>query len=99
MQMSRENAYFVCPHCGAEVPASKHFCRECGASDEIGWEADGPWDGGLSSGEDFDYEEYIEREFPNDRPSAGKNQLVRFLFLTIIVLLCISFTLMSILGI
>lgn len=98
--MSSED-YFVCPHCGADVPANKQFCRECGASDDFGWNEDAHWDDEISDGyggDDFDYDDYLEREFPKEASTPGKKQLMRFLFVTVIVLLCISFALMSIMG-
>lgn len=40
------------------------MCRECGASDEYGW-GDDPADGEFYEAEDdFDYDEFVAREFP-----------------------------------
>ena len=29
--------YFICPNCGAEVPATARACPECGSDEETGW--------------------------------------------------------------
>src|SRR5262245_34607184 len=33
----KEDDYFLCRCCGAELPATATFCGHCGASDECGW--------------------------------------------------------------
>lgn len=37
--------YFICPHCGAEVPSGAPACPECGSDDETGWSEDTAYDG------------------------------------------------------
>lgn len=99
--MTRNDDYFVCSHCGADVPVGKTFCRECGASDDFGWDEVGRWeddvDAGYGGEDDFDYNEYLEREFPNSVPRPAKHRIVRTLGVILVVLLCISFVLISIL--
>jgi len=29
--------YFICPHCGAQVPSDALACPECGSDNETGW--------------------------------------------------------------
>ena len=49
-----------CPHCGALLSEEAGFCRICGSSDADGWSDES----GLSDAEeDFDYDEFIQREF------------------------------------
>ena len=36
--MSADNDGFPCPHCGETLAPKAKFCRECGASDDFGWE-------------------------------------------------------------
>ena len=31
------DGYFICPHCGAEVPAGAAACPQCGSDEETGW--------------------------------------------------------------
>lgn len=53
----------VCPNCGADVPQNARACPKCGACEETGWsEQAAASDLGLPD-EDFDYEEYVKREF------------------------------------
>jgi len=83
--------YFICPNCGAEVRSGKSFCRECGASDESGWNEefeefgnDSPTN--QSEYDGFDYDEFIENEFPErtERARTWKQWLI----VTIIIILC-----------
>jgi hypothetical protein len=93
--------YFVCPCCGADVKAGKNFCRECGASDDFGWREEGlsddEVDDGYAGEGDFDYEEFVEREF-----GSATTPLVRLrnrpFYIMIIVLVCIGLAIISILG-
>lgn len=35
---------FICPNCGADVPADALACPECGADDQTGWSEDTAYD-------------------------------------------------------
>lgn len=50
---------FICPNCGAEVPARAKACPECGADEKTGW-----GDETLHEEDpaDFDYEEWKRSE-------------------------------------
>ena len=87
---------FDCPCCGAEVAAGASFCRECGASDESGWNDAG--EEGFATEDEFDYDDYLEREFSIARPMSRGAQLRRAFVVTIIVLVCVSLALLSMLG-
>lgn len=87
MQSRESDDYFICSHCGAEVSIQAQVCRECGASEDAGWGDDtGPYDGD----DDFDYDEFIEREFPEHAPprpvrvSAGR--AFRFSIVALLIL-------------
>jgi hypothetical protein len=59
---------FICPVCGAEVPAKAKACPECGSDEKTGWSDSTIYDGtGIEDPEDFDYDEYIEREIGKRR--------------------------------
>ncbi len=63
-----DSDYCVCPHCGEDLPQHATFCRECGASDQSGWNEEDAWDDPEPSDlddSDFDYDEFIAREFPD----------------------------------
>lgn len=72
--MAKVDSY-LCPDCGADVPVGSKGCQACGPrkvarrmrkkrpSKRQSWEQDGPYDG-LGIGEDdFDYEDFVAREF------------------------------------
>ena len=53
----------ICPHCGAEVPPKAKVCPQCGSDEETGW-SDEAQDGGLNlPDENFDYDDFLKREF------------------------------------
>lgn len=52
-----------CPNCGAEIPEHARACPECGSCEETGW-SDGAQSQRLGlPDEDFDYEDFVKREF------------------------------------
>ena len=69
---------YLCPECGAEVLVGSKGCQACGprkvaqkmkrkklkaARKKRSWEQDSIYDGVDLASEDFDYEDYVEREF------------------------------------
>ena len=86
----RDDGRFVCPHCGEEVAAGAKVCPHCGSDDRTGWSDDADmWaadiPAGYSEDDDFDYEEFIRREFP-DRQSPAR-WLRRLLFAVLVAVL------------
>ncbi len=58
----------ICPNCGAEVPPQAKACPECGSDEQTGW-SDQARNAALGlPEEDFDYEEFVQREFGPARP-------------------------------
>jgi hypothetical protein len=53
----------VCPHCGADIPPDARACPECGADEETGWSEDAGTEGLELPEENFNYEEFVKREF------------------------------------
>jgi len=51
-----------CAHCGTDIPPRASACPECGADEENGWGDHYSEDLGLPNN-DFDYDEFVEREF------------------------------------
>ncbi len=77
--------YFVCPHCGRELPGDADFCPACGASDDSGWnDASDEYD------DDFDYEEFVEREFPQHREGSPSRTKAQYMAAAIIALIILS---------
>ena len=63
----------ICPVCGTEVPPSARACPECGADDTTGWNEDRAIYDGLDLPDDeFDYDEYLNKEFGNTGKPAKK---------------------------
>ena len=68
--------FFVCPHCGAEVRAGARACPECGSDEQTGWAEDADkWAAGIPTGyaseDEFDYAEFVRREFGGRRRRGG----------------------------
>ena len=56
----------VCPVCGEDVPRGALACPECGADHESGWREGAEAYDGLALSEpeeEFDYDEFLEKEF------------------------------------
>ena len=62
----------ICPSCGAEVPRKAKACPECGADETTGWsEESGSEHLGLPD-ENFNYDEFVSREFGSKSPKPAK---------------------------
>jgi len=59
MDLTPEN----CPHCGADVPAGAKACPACGADEKTGWSEEAHVGGLNLPDEEFDYDEFVDREF------------------------------------
>jgi len=102
MTAKRSDETFSCPNCGADVTRGASFCRACGATDESGWNADDDFaaesmSGGYGDDPDFDYDEFLAREFPGQasRPPAARLRAAEVA--VVVVLLCLAMLLFSIL--
>jgi hypothetical protein len=56
---------FSCPHCGAEVPANAKACPGCGADERTAWSEEAEQQGSEYPEEDFNYEDFVRKEFGN----------------------------------
>jgi hypothetical protein len=95
--LTDDGDFFVCPHCGADVPARARFCRHCGASDDSGWN-DGEADDGLSAADaedDFDYDDYLRREFPDHAPPDPQRSLRKALVTFVVLAVALAMLLWS----
>ena len=86
--MNKSLNFFKCPVCGAEVPPSARACPECGADDTTGWNEDRAVYDGLDLPDDeFNYDEYVEKEFGDaGKPDGKPKKLLIWLGLIGIVL-------------
>lgn len=78
----------VCPNCGADVPPHAKACPECGSDEATGWSDETHVDGIDLPEEDFDYDEFVEREFGNKR-NPVPHGISRFWWVVAIVLVII----------
>ena len=62
----------ICPNCGARVPRDARACPECGSDDETGW-SETAYEGSLDLPEEnFNYEEFVQREFEGKAPESRR---------------------------
>jgi hypothetical protein len=57
----------TCPNCGADVPPNARACPQCGADEQTGWSEAARTDGLDLPDENFDYEDFVKREFGDKR--------------------------------
>ena len=58
----------ICPNCGAEVPPKARACPECGADEQTGWSEEARVGGLDLPDENFDYNDFVKREFGGPSP-------------------------------
>ena len=62
----------ICPVCGEDVPRGAKACPECGADELSGWREDAGVTGGLGlPDEEFNYDEFVQKEFGNEVEPEG----------------------------
>ena len=61
----------ICPNCGADVPSNAKACPECGSCEETGWSDAARYDHLGLPDEDFNYDEFVEKEFGKPRFRHG----------------------------
>lgn len=60
----------VCPVCGSVLPRNAQVCPECGADEQTGWSEQARYDGLDLPEEEFDYGDFVRREFGGGRRLA-----------------------------
>lgn len=83
----------LCSHCGEPLKPSATFCRACGSSDESGWNE---IEEGFAE-EEFDYDEFVQREFPSDAP-PGNLDVKRIAIASVIIIVLAAFLLLTVFG-
>ena len=58
----------ICPNCGAEVPRNAKACPECGSDEQTGWSEEAHADGLGLPDEEFNYDDFVKREFGREGP-------------------------------
>jgi len=75
MTLQRSDEPFICPNCGAEVPATAKACPECGADEKTGWSDKTIYDGtDIEDPDEFDYEDWKRREVEGRGPRRTRRQ-------------------------
>lgn len=60
----------ICPVCGSPLPPDAPVCPECGADEHTGWSERARYDGLDLPDEEFDYGDFVKREFGRGRRLA-----------------------------
>lgn len=84
MKKKRASSSFDCPHCGQPVRISAKSCPHCGSDEDTGWADDYESE---YEADDFDYDEYIEREFPDRSDSLVSSRQKKWRTWIIVLLL------------
>jgi len=58
----------TCPNCGASVPRNARACPECGSDEDTGWSDDAETGELALPEENFDYDDFVKKEFDNKTP-------------------------------
>lgn len=80
-----------CPACGEWVPRGAVACDDCGACAKSGWKENADAYDGVDlpdDEEDFDYDDFVKREFGEDR--EGKRSLSREQFWKIVAAILLA---------
>jgi uncharacterized membrane protein YvbJ len=75
----------TCPNCGADLEPTATVCPECGSDESTGW-AEDAYAAGLDLPEDdFNYNEFIEKEF-GSKPGKAPRRMPWIWWATALVL-------------
>src|SRR4051812_19548277 len=82
----------ICPVCNQDVPRGALACPECGADHNSGWRAGAEsYDALDLPGEDFDYDEFVQKEFGSSVTRSLKPEGIRAIWwITAIVIFVVS---------
>lgn len=75
-----------CPVCGEWVPRGAAACDDCGACAKSGWSGDTHTDGLDLPEKDFDYDDFVAREFGGN---SSKQPGIKNLWLVVAIVLLI----------
>jgi zinc-ribbon domain len=59
----------ICPNCGAEVPEGARACPGCGSDEQTGWSEAAETSGLDLPDPEFNYEEFVKKEFGREGPA------------------------------
>ncbi len=61
----------TCPNCGTDVPPNARACPGCGSDESTGWSEHAHTQSLDLPGEEFDYDEFVGREFGGKERRPG----------------------------
>ncbi len=76
-----------CLNCGAEVPLKARACPECGACENTGWSEDSEYESTRFVEDEFQYNDFIEREFDKGGVPRGKRLNLIFRVVSVLLIL------------
>jgi predicted amidophosphoribosyltransferase len=62
----------TCPNCGADVPRCARACPECGSDEKTGWLEHAESQSLNLPDDEFNYDEFVQREFGKPKRPAMK---------------------------
>ena len=81
-----------CPVCGADVPRTALACSGRGADHNSGWDDEAiGLDGVDLPGENFDYDQFVEREFGGKVKPAGQKTVWWIVGIIVLIVVCALF--------
>jgi len=80
----------TCPNCGADVPRRAKACPECGSDESTGWSEDAHAQSLDLPDENFDYDEFVQREF-GGKPRRSRRQIFWWVIAVILLILSVLY--------
>jgi hypothetical protein len=77
----------TCPNCGADLPPKARACPECGSDEETGWGEAAHVSGLDLPDDDFDYDEFVAKEFGDPKKKIKPHGLPWFWWFVTVALL------------
>lgn len=65
----------ICPVCGEAVPERARACPGCGADERTGWSEEARYHELGLPDEEFDYDDFVQREFHGQAPRRRNARL------------------------
>jgi len=93
MKRQRQPPPEVCPQCGAEIPDRAAACPECGSDEQTGWSEQARYDALELPDQEFDYDEFVAREFRPDRVCSRRRTWVWWVAVGLMVAALLGFVL------
>lgn len=78
--------YFVCPHCGAEVPQHAKSCPSCGSDENTGW-SELTYMDSIQTPDENEYMDILNNEFPENKSISNKKNNQTWVIVTGTILL------------